>query len=303
MQIQTSPLILSFGVFDPVGAVGIQADLAIFSTLDGHGLSVCTALLISDTTGVDELQPVEPEWVSDQARVLLEDMTVMAIKIGALGGVEQVSAIAEIISDYPDVVVLLDPFVSCLPEQGMDGEDMLTAVRQLLVPQATVLLLSPDELDRLAETWREPSPEDSTDADIAFLIELGCKYVVLTNSRDQSGVKGQRADILYGADGVLLHSPYKRLGGNFAGAGSTLSAALTAYLAQEALADSTIAAALLETPGDIDQSLDLSGGASPERLCRALTRAQSYTGAALAHAHRVGMGRWVPNHRPPRRAT
>ena len=85
MQNQTSPLILSFGVSDPVGAIGIQADLATFSAFGCHGLSVTTGLLISDTARVEDVQAVDPDWVSDQARVLLEDMSVAAIKIGALG--------------------------------------------------------------------------------------------------------------------------------------------------------------------------------------------------------------------------
>ncbi|MEG1054282.1 MAG: bifunctional hydroxymethylpyrimidine kinase/phosphomethylpyrimidine kinase, partial [Janthinobacterium sp.] len=87
MQNQTSPLILSFGVSDPVGAIGIQADLATFSAFGCHGLSVTTGLLISDTARVEDVQAVDPDWVSDQARVLLEDMSVSAIKIGALGSV------------------------------------------------------------------------------------------------------------------------------------------------------------------------------------------------------------------------
>ena len=44
VQNQTSPLILSFGVSDPVGAIGIQADLASFAAMGCHGLSVITSI-------------------------------------------------------------------------------------------------------------------------------------------------------------------------------------------------------------------------------------------------------------------
>ena len=53
MQNQTSPLVLTFGATDPIAAIGIQADLASFAAMGCHGLSVVTAILISDTTGVD----------------------------------------------------------------------------------------------------------------------------------------------------------------------------------------------------------------------------------------------------------
>jgi hydroxymethylpyrimidine/phosphomethylpyrimidine kinase len=41
--------------------------------------------------------------------VILEDMAVAAFKVGALGSIENISVIAEIVSDYPDVPLILDP--------------------------------------------------------------------------------------------------------------------------------------------------------------------------------------------------
>ncbi|MBY0242480.1 MAG: bifunctional hydroxymethylpyrimidine kinase/phosphomethylpyrimidine kinase [Burkholderiaceae bacterium] len=165
MQNQTSPLLLTFGAFDPVGATGVTADLAVFSALGCNGLAVTTALLIGDSAGVEDIQEIDPDWVADQARVLLEDAAVAAFKIGALHDLEQASAIAEIVSDYPDAALVLDPFGSRLPEIGDDVEEMLTIVRQLLVPQASVVVLSRDELARLAETWQDGGGDSEDGAD------------------------------------------------------------------------------------------------------------------------------------------
>jgi hydroxymethylpyrimidine/phosphomethylpyrimidine kinase len=148
---------------DPVGATGVSADLAVFSALGCNGLAVTTALLIGDSAGVEDMQEVDPDWVADQARVLLEDAAVAAFKIGALHDLEQASAIAEIVSDYPDAALVLDPFGSRLPDIGDDVEEMLTIVRQLLVPQASVLVLSRAELARLAETWQDGEREGDED--------------------------------------------------------------------------------------------------------------------------------------------
>ncbi|RYE94804.1 MAG: hydroxymethylpyrimidine/phosphomethylpyrimidine kinase, partial [Oxalobacteraceae bacterium] len=103
MQNQTVPLILTFGVTDPVGALGLQADQAVFSAFGCHALTVSTGLLIADTARVDDLHEMDPDWVVDQARVLLEDMPVAAFKVGSIASIEQASVIAEIVSDYPDV--------------------------------------------------------------------------------------------------------------------------------------------------------------------------------------------------------
>src|SRR3546814_400667 len=107
-------------------------------------------------------------------------MPITAFKVGAVGSVENVSAIAEIVSDYPDIPLIFDPFLSSLPEQGPDGDDMLMATRELLIPQTTLLILSAGELARLAETWREPSEEDMLTIDVMRLIDMGCEYVFVT---------------------------------------------------------------------------------------------------------------------------
>ena len=147
-----------------------------------HGLSVVTSILIGDTARIDELQFIDPDWVADQARVVLEDMSVAAFKIGALGSVENVSAIAEIVSDYPDIPLILDPFISSMPNQGIDDEDILTAMRELLIPQTTLLLISAVDLALLAETWREPSEEDTLLTDVMRTLELGCEFVFVTGT-------------------------------------------------------------------------------------------------------------------------
>ena len=116
VQNQTYPLVLTFGLTDPVGAIGIQADLAAFAGMGCHGLSVITAISIGDTTGIEDVQAMDPDWIADQARVLLEDMPVSAFKVGYTGGVETIAVIAEIVSDYPEVPLVLDPFSTALAD-------------------------------------------------------------------------------------------------------------------------------------------------------------------------------------------
>jgi hydroxymethylpyrimidine/phosphomethylpyrimidine kinase len=123
VQNQTSPIVLTFGAADPIGAIGIQADIAAFAAMGCHGLSVVTALLISDTTKIEDMEITESDWVSDQARVLLEDMAVAAFKVSAVGSIENVSVIAEIVSDYPEIPLILDPFITAIPDDVQDGDD------------------------------------------------------------------------------------------------------------------------------------------------------------------------------------
>ena len=265
MQNQTTPLILTFGVSDPVGATGIQCDLAAFGALGCHGLSVTTGLLIGDSARVEDSFEIDTDWLVDQARLLLEDMPVAAFKVGALTNIEQVSAIAEIVSDYPDIPLVLDPFLSSLPDSGLADDDMLMAIRQILVPQAAVLMLSHVELSRMAETWREGG-EDMLGDDVTELTGSGCGYVLVTcTGSSGSGPSAVRSNTLFNEDGAIATFDWRQLPGPFVGAGSTMSAALAAMLAQ--------------------------GMALPE----AARAAQAFTGSALAHAQRFGMGKLIAN--------
>jgi hydroxymethylpyrimidine/phosphomethylpyrimidine kinase len=252
---------MTFGVADPVGAIGVQADLAAFAAMGCHGLSVITALAVGDTTGIEDLQFVEPEWIADQARVLLEDMPVAAFKIGYLGNIESVAVIAEIMSDYPEVPLVLDPFLTSLSEQETDDE-LLLAVRQLLVPQSTLLLVSTDELARLAETWREPSNDEMLSIDAMHAIQLGCEFVFVTGT---PGEAGKVSNTLFSSEGMIRADSWTRLPGSYIGAGTTLSATIAAMLA--------------------------NGLEAPE----AVFEAQEFTAAALTQAQRLGMGKLVPD--------
>jgi hydroxymethylpyrimidine/phosphomethylpyrimidine kinase len=201
--------------------------------------------------------------MADQARVLLEDMPVAAFKVGAVATVLQLAAIAEIVSDYPDSPLILDPFLTALPDSGLADEEMLSAIRSILAPQTTVLMLSQSELGRMAETWREPGEgEGSLLEDVTELTNAGCQYVLVMGTRDECG---NCSNTLFDADGVVAKVDWKHLPGPFVGAGNTYSAAFTALMA--------------------------CGMEAPQ----ALFAAQEYTTGALEHAQRFGMGKFIPN--------
>src|SRR5476651_970221 len=149
MPSSVPPIVLSFAGTDPTGGAGIQADLLTLSSMGCHALTVITAITVQDTAGVEDVMPIEADWVADQARLLLEDMPVAAFKIGLLGSVENIAAIAEVVSDYPDVPLILDPVLASGRGDEMATEDMISALRELLVPQTTILTPNSMEARRL----------------------------------------------------------------------------------------------------------------------------------------------------------
>src|SRR5438552_19073645 len=102
------PLVLTFAASDPTSGAGLQADLLALASMGCYPLSVVTALTVQDTAGVESFLAIDPDWVADQARCILEDMPAAAFKMGMLGSTEIVTLVAEGVSDYPGLPLVRD---------------------------------------------------------------------------------------------------------------------------------------------------------------------------------------------------
>ena len=254
------PIVLTFAASDPSGGAGVQADILTLASMGCHPLSVLTAITVQDTMGVEGVQPLDAEWVADQARCLLEDMPVDAFKIGVLGSVENITAIAEILADYPDVPLVLDPVLASGRGDELASEEMLHALRGLLLPRTTILTPNSTEVRRLAEADDDDEPSLAVCAQ--RLIEAGCEHVLITGTHEPTP---QVVNTLYAKSGIVRSDSWERLPGSYHGSGCTLASAIAAMLAN---------------------GLDL-----PE----AVREAQEYTWNALAKAYRPGMGQFLPD--------
>jgi hydroxymethylpyrimidine/phosphomethylpyrimidine kinase len=254
------PLVMTFAASDPSGGAGIQADLLTLASMGCHPLSVITAITVQDTLGVEAVQPLDAEWVADQARCLLEDMPVDAFKIGALGSVENIAAIAEILSDYPDVPLVLDPVLASGRGDELASDEMLHALRELLLPQTTILTPNSMEARRLADIDDDEEPSLAVCAQ--RLIDAGAEFVLITGTHEPTP---QVVNTLYGKNGVVRSDSWQRLPGSYHGSGCTLASAIAAMLANG-----------LELP-------------------EAVREAQDYTWHALQKAYRPGMGQFLPD--------
>ena len=160
----------------------MQADLLTLASMGCHPLSVVTALTVQDTVGVEGIMAIDADWVADQARALLEDVAVDAFKIGVLGSVENIAAIAEILADYPDIPLVLDPVLASGRGDELATDEMTHALRELLLPQTTILTPNSMEARRLADIDDEDEP--SLHVCAARLVDAGCEYVLVTGTHE-----------------------------------------------------------------------------------------------------------------------
>ena len=108
----TPPLVLVFAASDPTCGAGLQADILTLASLGCHPLTAVTAITVQDTAEVECVHPVDADVLERQARHVLEDCPGAACKIGVLGSLANVVAVAEIVSDYPDIPLVLDPVLA-----------------------------------------------------------------------------------------------------------------------------------------------------------------------------------------------
>jgi hydroxymethylpyrimidine/phosphomethylpyrimidine kinase len=255
------PLVLVFAASDPSSGAGIQADLLTLASLGCHPLTAVTALTVQDSVGVRSLQPVAAELVEQQARTILEDMPVAAFKIGVLGSVENVLAVAEIVSDYPEIPLVLDPVLASGRGDELSGEEIISAIREMLLPQTTIITPNAPEARRLAES-DEDEGEPAVDTCAERLMEMGAQYVLITGTHENTP---DVINTLYGAEGLHRRDRWERLPGSYHGSGCTLASAIAGCIA---------------------------GGASIEDAVR---DAQDYTWQTLRHGFQAGMGQLIPD--------
>ncbi|HSO06758.1 MAG TPA: bifunctional hydroxymethylpyrimidine kinase/phosphomethylpyrimidine kinase [Pelomicrobium sp.] len=258
----TPPIVLAFSASDPSGGAGLQADLLTLASMGCHPLTVVTAITVQDTAGVEAVMPLDADWVADQARKLLEDMPVQAFKIGMLGGVEVAAAVAEVVSDYPDVPLVLDPVLASGRGDDLASEEVILALRELLIPQSTLITPNSMEVRRLAGEDADDDEDPSLAQCASRLLALGCEFVLVTGTHENTP---QVVNTLYAPDGVVRSDSWQRLPGSYHGSGCTLASAIAATLANG-----------LE-------------------IAEAVKEAQEYTWQALSSAFRPGMGQFIPD--------
>ena len=253
---KSPPVVLVFAGHDPSGGAGIQADIEALASQGCQAATIVTALTVQDTRDVQDFRPLEAVDVITQARAVLEDMPVAVFKLGMLGSVRNAEAIHTILSDYPEVPVVLDPVLASGSGTGLGDPELVEAMRVLLLPMTTVLTPNTPEAHALARG------ADTIDACALSLLDDGVEYVLVTGTHENTRHVENR---LYHANRLLETFTWDRLPDSYHGSGCTLASSLAGLLAQ---------------------------GLEP---FAAAHEAQDYTWNALRHGYRPGLGQHLPN--------
>jgi hydroxymethylpyrimidine/phosphomethylpyrimidine kinase len=218
------PVVLSIAGSDSGGGAGIQADLKAFAAAGVHGATAITAITVQNTVAVSAVETVAPEIIRAQIRVVAEDLCVDAVKIGMLGDIATIEAVAESLDALPgDPPVVHDPVMVAESGARLLPDDALSALVRLILPRATVVTPNLQEARVLAG----PGAEGSDGEELARAVHaLGPRAVIVTG-----GHREQATDLLFDGETLTELPGERHPDGAAHGSGCTHSSTLAARLA------------------------------------------------------------------------
>lgn len=253
------PIVLCLSGHDPIGGAGLQADIEALLAQGCHAAPAVTALTIQDTVNVNDFRVLDHDWITAQARAILADVPVSAIKLGMLGSAEMVRTACEVIHMADSAVVVCDPVLRAEGGGSLGADDVGYVLREQLLPLALIATPNLPEARIMAEL-----PEGSAD-ECARVLLKHCKNLLITGGH---GPEQQLHNRLYLQDGSAVDILQQRLPGKYHGSGCTLASALAGRLALG------------------------------EDLASAVNTALDYTWRCLRDAEAPGKGQYIPRRLP-----
>ncbi|NOT85833.1 MAG: hydroxymethylpyrimidine/phosphomethylpyrimidine kinase [Methylococcaceae bacterium] len=251
------PVVLCFSGHDPCGGAGIQADIEVLISHQCHAASVITVLTEQDTQDVKNLSPQTAAQFSAQARTVLADLSVKAIKIGLIGDYAIALAIHALLLEHPTIPVILDPILAAGGGASLADQRLTDAIVELLLPLSLIITPNRQEARQLSQLVEVNACGEA-------LITKGCQYVLITGA-DEDTERPVVCNRLYQADKRLDSFNWDRLPGRYHGSGCTLAASIAALIAH-----------------GMDAFI-------------AINEAQEYTWNTLNAAYQTGRGQLNPN--------
>ncbi|EJA0909566.1 pyridoxine/pyridoxal/pyridoxamine kinase [Listeria monocytogenes] len=227
---------------DSSGGAGLQADLKTFEEYGTYGFSAITTIVTMDPDNnwAHGVTPIDAQLVREQLKTILSGGPVDAMKTGMLGSIEIIKATREAIDKYDLKNVVIDPVMVCKGEDELIQPENAEAIRDLLLPKATITTPNLFEAGQLSGLGKLTTLDDMKAA-AKKIIELGAKYVVI---KDGKALESDKAiDLLYDGKEFTIYEVEKISPSHNHGAGCTFAAAITAGLAKGLTVEEAVAKA------------------------------------------------------------
>ncbi len=250
---------LSISGHDPTGGAGIQADI---ETIHAGGCRACTlvtACTTQDSHDVYQVHALPAPALAHQMSVLCADIPPDVIKLGLFGDADQIRTLSPLLRQQ-QVPIVLDPIIAAGGGYALLNDEMIEAMLDHLLPYTSLLTPNHQELRRL-------SNQDTPQAAVAHLQQLGCQHILLTGTEDQS-TGDLVVQTLYSPAAVPQYDTWERLPHHYHGSGCTLASACACQIALG------------------------------QNIRQAVQQAQACTWHSLRQADQPGQGQYLPTRYP-----
>lgn len=213
---------------DSGGGAGIQADIKAVTALGAYAMTAITALTAQNTNGVEGVVGVEPAFIAQQMRLVLDDIGADAVKTGMLHNVAVIEAVADVLRETAKgIPLVLDPVMYAKGGHALLEPDAVSSLKTRLLPLAAVVTPNVPEAEAIAGIGIK-TVEDMRAAARA-IIDLGPRAVLLKGGHMEDG---DVTDILVDGDTVEEMTHPRIDTRHTHGTGCTLASAIAAGLAQ-----------------------------------------------------------------------
>lgn len=227
--IRTLPCALAIGGLDPGGGAGILADLRAFSATGVFGCAVLALVTVQSTSGLESAEPMPSRQILAQARAVLKNQRVRALKIGALGSDANVRALGELLGANRGLPSVVDPVM--LPTRGrarLLRERAVRTMREVLVPRSGLVTANVPEAEALVGA-RIVSVSDARHAALA-IVGMGARAAMIKGGH----LSGARAIDVVAVGDEIVELSTKRLSLPIVhGGGCTLASLIAGRLAKD----------------------------------------------------------------------
>ena len=242
---------------DSSGGAGIQADLKTMIANGVYAMTAITALTAQNTTGVQGIFEVTPEFLEQQIDSVFTDIRPDAVKIGMVSSVRLIESIAKKLKQYEAENIVVDPVMVATSGSRLISEDAIGALKELLLPMATVLTPNIPETEVLS--GMEVKTADDMIAAAKYISETYHCAVLCKGGHQLNDAN----DLLY-RNGDYKWFNGKRIDNpNTHGTGCTLSSAIASNLAKGYDLDTAVERAKAYISGALAAMLDLGQGSGP----------------------------------------
>ena len=225
------PRVITVAGSDSSGGAGLQADLKTFQELGVYGMTAITTIVAMDP---DQnwnhlVYPVALSTLKEQMKTILAGVGVDALKTGMLGSVEVIEYVAKQIDNYQIKTVVIDPVMVCKGFDEVLHPETAIAIREQLVPRATIVTPNLFEAAQLSGLNSIQSLEEMKVA-AQKIFEQGAKFVLIKGGTKLPTKKAM--DLFYDGTEYHIFESEKIETTYIHGAGCTFAAAITAELAK-----------------------------------------------------------------------